>query len=236
MISIKANLATLYGTGFTSGIGGTYMMSSKPFVRFSTETSFGDIPLTGGRSDWEDDLDRGVPLQQAIPLVSVDPSKATPTITAFMPGSPTGIGVLAARSKALRLDRGTELDWLSNFGHRAPVLWSGGEGVGLPHLQIRRPGSEDRYDVFVMREGQWIVVVDTQRRMGRVRFSGDSFQLLDLTPEYLFHHVTARALMCTTIKEARWCEKVLLAAGFSDRLDVASAKRQMLELIALKKK
>lgn len=231
MTSIKAALATFHGAGFIYGIGETCLSGDELCVRFATasDTSRLDVPIRkGNRGDevsWN-----GSRLTSAIPvMMGVGLPSGQLTIDSFVGGRARGIGVLAIRSKGLRFDALEPLPGLPNQSDANPrLLYTGGEGVGISTLQVGNRASEDQHQVFVLFEGQSIIVIDEQGRAGHIRFAEEMFSLRQLTLEDVYRHVIGRAAVAQFAREARWCLRILQAAGFGGETDFVRVKLEVL--------
>lgn len=215
MSAFKATLATLQGAGFSYGLGEVTQVGRQLVVRFSNGVDAVDIPLNKGDRG-EEPVWNGTKLTWAIPVTTFESGMdghQTLAIAEFVGGDPSGVGVLAFRSTALRFDEFEPIATFVDCGPDTGLIWPGGEGISLPRLQVGRRYASSQHQVFVFAEGQSIIVVDSQQRAGHVRYLDGAFSLRQLTQTDIHHHVIGKALICEKSREARWCLNVLGVIG-----------------------
>lgn len=213
MTQAKANCWTLKVSGVHEGVHQVMKSSKKHVLAIGTEFPNDDVPMEAG-SRGEFPIHSDGTLWSAIPIIEGQ------RVRKLVGGAPWGIAVLAINPRGLQLG-GAQL--LPTDLVRS-LVWPGGEGVDIPRIQHGDRADLDQKQLFVLRNGQWLIVVDKERSVSVVRLDGNVFSFRSATPDDLFDHLVGRTLMAKTFQEVRWCLRVLKALGMQDRADVVIAK------------
>lgn len=97
-------------------------------------------------------------------------------------------------------------------------LWIGGEGAGIPRIEVGDPRGIEREQLFAFRNGDWIVLVDCEINIGTVSLRRGKFYLYEADEEDLVKHVLRRVPFMQVERELRWGIRVLRALRVQKRV------------------
>ena len=214
MSELITSCSTLEGDQIYPGISKVQSEGRNSFLRFGES----NLPLLHGPRGMLPYSVKDM-LLDAIPVTS-----ASGRITAFTGGNAWHVRTLAINVSRLSFSDGFKMPPTD-----PRLIWAGGEGVGIPRLQEGDRHGQDQQQLFVLREGQKLIVADSQERILILTLQNGNFRLYKGEEEEFLDHVIGRAMDAKTWLEVRWCLKIFKAMRKERFADVVIAKAMALK-------
>lgn len=209
-------------TNFIDGVEGVRDPTGKPYLRLEGIHRNGEpesvhVRLVGFGNDRRASLPavNGTRLLSAVPIVEDN------RILALSGGRAYAVGVLFIDAARLSF---TEINPIFTATSQRPFIWPGGEGVGVAYTHAGDRARVEQQQLFVVREGQHILVADDCQRVARVSFEAGHFCSTLATRDDLIAHVIARGMHAIHTAETKWCLRMLKQLGTREGIDVVLAR------------